>query len=519
VFLKVNGVMSDPETFSSQQLIQIGKEVLAEPDVDQVLATSMDHLIEISGAERGIIVLFNREGENLFQTARNLDREDIERPGFEVSRTIIETVKIEGKLAYHRNAFREAALQESKSVTRLKILSIICLPLKQKKKIFGVIYLDNRSVQGRFSKETCALVASFADFISAAAFHTLERRQWEQERRALREEIRNHYDFEAIIGSSQQMMDLLKLISQVAETDATVLIEGESGTGKELVARAIHANSLRKEKPVVTVNCGAFAENLLESEFFGHEKGAFTGAYKSQKGKFELADGGTLFLDEVHEMSPALQVKLLRVIQWGEYTPVGSEKTKTCDVRIVAASKPGLGKLVDTGKFREDLYYRLNLFRIKIPPLRERSEDILLLAEYFLLEACIQLKKDEPEFSSAAKQILQSYHYPGNVRELENVMHRAAILCRGKFIEPTHLPEELHKKQPTAFAEFDKSLPSFSEAKKKIVEDFERRYLLQVLAECNGVISKAAERAGMHKKNFHEKMAKYGIRKQKSHFQ
>jgi Nif-specific regulatory protein len=519
VFLKVNGVMSDPETFSSQQLIQIGKEVLAEPDVDQVLATSMDHLIEISGAERGIIVLFNREGENLFQTARNLDREAIERPGFEVSRTIIETVKIEGKLAYHRNAFREAALQESKSVTRLKILSIICLPLKQKKKIFGVIYLDNRSVQGRFSKETCALVASFADFISAAAFHTLERRQWEQERRALREEIRNHYDFEAIIGSSQQMMDLLKLISQVAETDATVLIEGESGTGKELVARAIHANSLRKEKPLITVNCGAFAENLLESEFFGHEKGAFTGAYKSQKGKFELADGGTLFLDEAHEMSPALQVKLLRVIQWGEYTPVGSEKTKTCDVRIVAASKPELRKLVDAGKFREDLYYRLNLFRIKMPSLRERPEDILLLAEYFLLQACKQLKKEEPEFSSAAKQILQSYHYPGNVRELENVMHRAAILCRSGTIEAEHLPEELRENQLISELSLDNPPQPFKEAKQKVVEEFERRYLQQVLEECNGVISKAAQRAGMHKKNFHEKMAKYGIRKQKSHFQ
>lgn len=504
--------MSESNTFPIQQLLTIGKRVLAEPDVDRVLATSMDHLIEISGAERGIIILFSEAGESHFQTARNLEKKDIDRPEFEISRTIIKKVKSEGKLVYLRNALKEKALQKSKSVSRLKILSVICLPFKHEEKVFGVVYLDNRNIQGRFSPETSALIESFTDFISLAAHHALERNHWQKHQHDLEKELRTHYDFNAIIGSSMKMMEVLDLISQVAETDATVLIEGESGTGKELVARAIHYNSLRRNKPLLSVNCAAFPENLLESEFFGHEKGAFTGASKQQKGKFELADNGTLFLDEVDDMSPALQVKLLRVIQFGEFTPIGSQETKRCDVRIIAASKPDLSKLVGSGKFREDLYYRLNLFIIKMPPLKERREDILLLAEYFLQDACKKLKKKEPELNPAVKQILQNYSYPGNVRELQNVIHRAAILCRGKFIEPTHLPEELRRGQIKSTSEDGKTLLLFSEAKKRVVEDFERSYLQLVLEECNGVISRAAQLAGMHSKNFHEKLAKYDIK-------
>jgi Nif-specific regulatory protein len=504
--------MNESNTIPFQQLLKIGKEVLAEPEVNQVLVTSMDHLIEISGAERGIIILFNQEGESHFQTARNLEKKDIDRPEFEISRTIIENVKSEGKLVYLRNALKEKALQKSKSVSRLKILSVICLPLKHEGKVFGVVYLDNRTVQGRFLPKTSTLVESFADFISLAAHHALERNHWKKRELEFEEELRTRYDFDAIVGSSTKMMEVLDLISQVAETDATVLIEGESGTGKELVAQAIHFNSLRQDKPLLSVNCAAFPENLLESEFFGHEKGAFTGAFKQQKGKFELADGSTLFLDEVDEMSPTLQVKLLRVIQFGEFTPVGSQDTKRCDVRIIAASKPDLRKLVESGKFRDDLYYRLNLFQIKMPPLKERREDILLLAEYFLQNGCRQLKKEEPKLTPAVKQILQNYSYPGNVRELENVIHRAAILCRGEVIEPDHLPEELRKGQIKSTSEDGKTLLPFSDAKKRVVEDFERRYLQQVLEECNGVISRAAQLAGMHSKNFHEKLAKYGIK-------
>jgi transcriptional regulator with GAF, ATPase, and Fis domain len=506
--------MNTINTSQLQQLLTIGKEVLAEVEVDSVLERSMDHLVEVSGAERGIIILFNNKGDRHYQTARNLEKQDIDHPEFEISQTIIEQVNSNGEPVYLKNALEEKSLDKSKSVRRLKILSVICLPLIFDEKIFGVIYLDNRTALGRFTSETSELIKSFADFISLAAYHAMERNHWKKKQTALEEELRFQYNFETIIGQSPKMIKVLEMISQVADTDATVLIEGESGTGKELTVNALHYNSSRRDKSLLSVNCAAFPENLLESEFFGHEKGSFTGAYKHQKGKFELADNGTLFLDEVDEMSPALQAKLLRVIQFGEFAPIGSEETKQCDVRIIAASKSDLKKLVEDGKFREDLYYRLNLFIIKLPALRERLGDILPLAEYFLIDACKRLNKEGLKFNPQTKQFLQNYNYPGNVRELENIIHRAAIVCKTKLIKPEHLPEEVTS------GKFNKSVSSyqslsFKDAKEKVISDFEHQYLVQILEECNGVISKAAERMGMHKKNLHEKLNKYGIRPDK----
>ena len=503
--------MEITDTYRLQQLLNIGKEVLAEPDVDHVLEKSVDHLIEISGAERGMIILYNNQGDRHIQTARNLGKEDIENPEFEISNTIISDVKIKGEQIFLKNALREKDLDKSKSVFRLKILSVICLPLMFDEKVFGVIYLDNRTIQGRFTVEINELVKSFADFISLAAYHTVERNHWKKKTNELEEELRVRYNFDAIIGQSPKMIKVMEMISQVADTDATVLVQGESGTGKELTVRAIHLNSPRKLNPLLVVNCAAFPENLLESEFFGHERGSFTGADRQQKGKFELADKGTLFLDEVDEMSAALQVKLLRAIQFGEFTPIGGQETKRCDVRIIAASKSDLRELVNNGEFREDLYYRLNLFLIKIPPLRERPEDILLLAEYFLIDACKRLNKRNLKFSDSAKNLLKKYNFPGNIRELENAVHRSAILCKSKTIEPEHLPAEIVTESAAHInLNIDQNV-SFKEAKEKVVTEFERNYLQQILDECDGVISRAAEKIGMHKKNLHEKLNKYGI--------
>ncbi|MEJ2664408.1 MAG: sigma-54 dependent transcriptional regulator [Spirochaetia bacterium] len=287
----------------------------------------------------------------------------------------------------------------------------------------------------------------------------------------------------------------------MAESDATVLIEGESGTGKELAARAIHFNSSRRDNPLICINCGAFPENLLESEFFGYEKGAFTGALKSHRGKFEQADGGTLFLDEIHTMSPALQVKLLRVLHNGEFIMLGSETTKTCDVRIVAAAKPDLKQLVTKNEFREDLYYRLNVIQIKMPALRERKSDIPVLADYFLRNAFQKMKKPVAELSEEVRQNLSNYDFPGNVRELENIIERAVILCSGKTIEANLLPDEIRVSRPTYTPTTKATHLTFKEAKEKVVSDFEKHYLLQALEQSNGVINKAAEIAGMHTKN------------------
>jgi transcriptional regulator with GAF, ATPase, and Fis domain len=499
-----------------ENIIAIGKQVLAEQNLDPVLRTSVDKLIELSGAERGFIVLFDKKGKNIFQTARHLEKSDIERPEFEISRTIISNAKSGKKSIFLHNAMEDPSLNKSKSVSELKILSVICLPLVHDENVFGVIYLDNRTVLGAFTQETYGIIVNFAEFISLAAHHAVERKDFEERQFELEKQLRNRYDFKEIIGNSPQMMDVLEMISQVAESDATVLIEGESGTGKELAARAIHFNSSRRDNPLICINCGAFPENLLESEFFGYEKGAFTGALKSHRGKFEQADGGTLFLDEIHTMSPALQVKLLRVLHNGEFIMLGSETTKTCDVRIVAAAKPDLKQLVTKNEFREDLYYRLNVIQIKMPALRERKSDIPVLADYFLRNAFQKMKKPVAELSEEVRQNLSNYDFPGNVRELENIIERAVILCSGKTIEANLLPDEIRVSRPTYTPTTKATHLTFKEAKEKVVSDFEKHYLLQALEQSNGVINKAAEIAGMHTKNFHDKLTKYNIQPKKN---
>jgi Nif-specific regulatory protein len=499
-----------------QRLFEIAKRILAESDVDKLLAFAMDQAIELSGAERGLIILFHEGGETLFEIARNLKKEDIDHPEFEVSRTIVNKVKNEGTPICLCNALEDPGLRQSNSVVRLKILSVICLPLHHDDKIFGVIYLDNRTVRGIFARETCAFLKEFADFISLAAHRALELKRLQNRQQVLEEELRARYDFAAILGHSSKMIEILHVVSQVAETDAPVLIEGESGTGKELVARAIHFNSRRRERSLVCINCGALPENLLESELFGHEKGAFTGAFQRHKGKFEQADGGTIFLDEVDEMSPALQVKLLRILQWGEFSPLGSDKSKRCDVRIVAAAKESLLKLVGERRFRDDLYYRLNLIRLEMPPLRERKEDIPILTNYILQNACKSLSKVAPTLTAEVERALQGYQYPGNVRELENIIKRAAILCGGNVIKLEHLPYEILSPHiDDARAGAATTLP-FHEAKKQVVEDFERSYIQRILAECGGNIRKAAEHAGMYERNLHLKLKRYGIHPRKS---
>ena len=484
-------------------LFQMGKRLLAESNTDRLLNLAMDQLVEISGAERGLIILFNEDGED-FQTARNLDKKDLENPDFEISHTIISRVRSTGESLCLMNALEDESLKQSASVDRLKILSVICLPLKMEGKLFGVIYLDNRTVTGAFETETNAFVQEFADFISMAAYRALERKQLADHVSELEKRLRSEYNFQAIVGHAPGMVEILQIVSQVADTQATVLIEGETGTGKELVARAIHFNSLRKNRPLVNVNCGAIPENLLESELFGHEKGAFTGAYRDHKGKFEQADGGTIFLDEVDEMSPALQVKVLRILQWGEFSAIGSDEVRQCDVRIIAASKTDLKKRVEAGTFRDDLYYRLNLIRITIPPLRERRDDIPMLAAYFLDEACKQLSKGPFELSEDFLAVLLQYDFPGNVRELENIIRRAAIMSKTSKIDMDLLPPEIKEKT----TQDDPSGIPFQEAKK----DFERQYFEKMLKENDGSIRRAAKQAGMYPKNFYDKLTRYGLR-------
>jgi two-component system, NtrC family, response regulator HydG len=310
------------------------------------------------------------------------------------------------------------------------------------------------------------------------------------------------------IGQHPRVLAVLDLVRRVADTDATVLILGESGTGKELIARALHENSSRRTAPFLPVNCGAIAETLQESELFGHARGAFTGATEAKVGKFGAADGGTVFLDEIAETSKSLQVKLLRILQHGEYSPVGLAENRSCDVRIVAATNRDLRPLVAAESFRKDLYYRLNIIRLDLPPLRERRSDIPLLIDHFLKQFRACYHKHNLEMSGAAVEALCRHDFPGNVRELENIMRRAAILCSGPAISVADLGLD-ETAQGAEHA--DAARRTFHEAKAQVVGHFEQTYLVSILTSCGGIISRAARRAGLSERNFHEKLKKYGL--------
>jgi len=322
------------------------------------------------------------------------------------------------------------------------------------------------------------------------------------ENRALREELKSRHRIEGIVGESGQMVEVISLVQRVAASEATVLIRGESGTGKELIAKAIHYASPRAARPLVRVNCAALPENLLESELFGHEKGSFTGAIASRKGRFELADNGTLFLDEIGDLPLHLQAKLLRVLQEREFERVGSSQPIKVNVRILSATHRDLESLMRSGQFREDLYYRLNVVTILVPPLRERRQDLPPLMDHFLKLFASKNGKSLRGFSRAARDALLRYDYPGNVRELENLVERAVVLCRGDVIDRGDLPLVLD--EPDAPSETQTQLTA-------AVEGLERRMIKEALKRANGVQTHAAELLGVTERALRYKLKKYGL--------
>jgi two-component system NtrC family response regulator len=322
------------------------------------------------------------------------------------------------------------------------------------------------------------------------------------ENRALREELKSRHRIEGIIGESGQMVEVISLVQRVAASEATVLIRGESGTGKELIAKAIHYASPRAARPLVRVNCAALPENLLESELFGHEKGSFTGAIATRKGRFELADTGTLFLDEIGDLPLHLQAKLLRVLQEREFERVGSSQPIKVNVRILSATHRDLESLMRAGHFRDDLYYRLNVVTILVPPLRERRQDLPPLMDHFLELFAAKNGKSLRGFSRAARDALLRYDYPGNVRELENLIERAVVLCRGDVIDRGDLPLMLD--EPDAASEAPTQLAA-------AVEGLERRMIREALKRANGVQTRAAELLGVTERALRYKLKKYGL--------
>ncbi len=419
-----------------QTLLRISEEINAIHDINELLNHIMDAAMEALGAERGFILLKTDESDDEFTvvTARNISNENINYlRGY--SSSVVNRVLKTGQALISVDAQTDERFAGAESIVLQQIKSVICTPLIHNGKVMASIYMDSRAAVRQFDDESLDFLKAFAVQATIALQNARLFEQLQSENKKLKRQISITSAFPEIIGKSEPMLHILELIRDVADTSASVLIEGESGTGKELVARALHVHSSRKGKAFIPIFCGSLGEHLLESELFGHKKGAFTGATENKRGLFEEADGGTLFLDEIADISPTIQTKLLRVLQEGEFKRVGENQIRKADVRILAATNKDLWEEVQKGNFREDLYYRLNVINIKMPPLRERRSDIPLLAEHFLRKYARKNGKKIKGFTREAYRLLQEYDWPGNVRELENAVERAVILCRSPEIE------------------------------------------------------------------------------------
>jgi len=514
---------------------EISKQLYEETDYPKLLNLIIDRIMGILRAERGFIVTGNSDKFEV-KVARNIEGEELSEKGRVVSRTIVRKVLETAEPAFIKDAQEDAALDASRSIVDLGLRSILCVPLVIEEKPYGAIYVENRSVASCFMEKDLDLLQELAELSAKAiqnALHFLDlsRASSSQSSTKIGEILREEYDFSMITGKSRKMIEVMEMAARVAPTDATVLITGESGTGKELIARAIYLNSKRKDMPFLTINCGALPTGLLESELFGHVKGSFTGAISHKIGRFEAADGGTIFLDEVAEMPPELQVKLLRVLQFGEFEKVGSYKLQKVDVRIIAATNKDLNVLLKKGTFREDLFYRLKIIEIHFPPLRMRPDDTSLLVDHFIKKYSEKLGKRvsgvDPEFIRR----LQHYPFPGNIRELEGIVQRAIILTSDNYISTSSLPPEvLDSPRLTSIekGELRKTVPlartneelkkAREEASQAAVAEVERVFLEAALHDAGDNITQAAKKTGMNRSLFQRLVKKHDIKVDKKKY-
>ncbi len=409
------------------QITQIINSIL---DLKELLNKVMDLAIDLVGAERGLIFLYRSETDEMeMVVARNIERQTI-KDATEYSRSILKEVG-HGRSILSHDAATDQRFKEFRSVTIYNIRSLLCVPLKLKSRMIGTVYVDTRKAGVVFSQGDLEFLEAFANQAAIAIENARLYEQARQENQYLKQAVQERYGFENLIGRSQKMRDVFTLLTRIAPSNLPAMIRGESGTGKELVARAIHHNSPRRDRKFFTENCAALPDTLLESELFGHAKGAFTGADTSHRGLFELADGGTLFLDEVGDMSMPMQSKLLRVLQDGEFRPVGSETARRVDVRVISATSRDLEAMIKQKTFREDLYFRLKVITVKLPSLRERREDIPLLVDHFLAKIAGENKTPKLRIDRDLNALLSRFEWPGNVRELENEVYRLALFSTG----------------------------------------------------------------------------------------
>jgi len=458
-------------------------------DVANLLNLALAMVLDFTSAGRGFIILVDENRNFRHLAARNILDEEIMSPEYETSHTMVREVIRTRKSRFVKDISMDASLRSAKSVIDLGLRSVLCVPIVMEKRTIGVVYLDSTSLEFAFTKADQTFVEAFAGRVAPVIIRALEHEKRNIKMRALEEEIRTRYAYTNIIGRSKPMRELFRIMDSVTDTDLTVYIYGETGTGKELVAKALHYNSTRNEGPFISINCGAMTESLLESELFGHVKGSFTGADSDKVGLIESADSGTLFLDEIGSMPLEMQVKLLRVIEEREVRKIGAAMPVPVDIRLVCSTNTPLEKLVEQGLFREDLFYRLNVVRVDLPPLRERREDISILARHFLEELSEDLDMPEKIIDPQALSELLSYDYPGNVRELRNILQQAFVMA-GQRIEKKHIENLIRREKDEPKAEpvtaVDREL-SIEEYTKEFILSHQDRYNETELAQRLGI--------------------------------
>ena len=522
-----DGADSGGETSRLRRILEINRALATERDPARLYARILDVAVELTGAERAFLVLLPKDTEPVIAAARSIDKEDVRAAGSKVSRTVLRRIAESGQSQRIESALEDPALGPAASVTEMRLVSILALPLAVHGEVAGCLYLDNRFERGKFSDDHRSLMELFADqaavAVENARLHAenvaareqlaqlnqqLSRRVESQETqlRSMRDALDLKSDaappkraYAELIGRAPALVEMKRLLDVVVETEFPVLILGESGTGKELVARAIHRFGSRQDKPFVAENCAAIAVNLLEAELFGHVRGAFTGADRDKDGLFAEADGGTLFLDEIGDMDPALQKKLLRVLQEGEFRKVGGTEPQKVDVRIVAATNADLAARLADGSFREDLYYRLKVMSVRVPPLRERRGDIPELVHHFLGSAAREMSRPAPEIDDAALAALMAYSWPGNVRELRNEVYKLVALAAGR-IERKHL---------ISLGEGTKQ--SHLPLAGRTLAELEKEAFRQALEASRGKRIEAARMLGLPRRTFYNRLKRYGL--------
>jgi len=481
-------------------LLKISRVVHAIRDLEELQAQLLDLIFEVVPAGRGAILLADGAGQEfncLYARTRHAGQPQLVR----VSRTIARQVMKENVAVLGVDVAGSGKLCKVESLAASEVRTLLCVPLTVFQRVIGCIYLDSTSGADRFEDEHLELLTAIAG-VSAVALDNARRLQWlEQENQRLTTEVRQE---QSLVGEGAKIKEIYQALARVAPTDSTVLIEGESGTGKELAARALHRNSHRGNKPFVAINCAAIPESLLESDLFGHERGAFTGALVQKKGRLEVADGGVVFLDEIGELAPALQVKLLRVLQEREFERVGGTHSIRVDIRLIAATNRDLNEAVRNGDFRQDLYYRLAVVKLTMPPLRERREDIPMLTRHFVQKYAKRCKVKPKPVAREAMAALVTYEWPGNVRELENAVERALVMGSSDTVQLEDLPESLLEQAPAAETHEGKYHASVKELKKQII--------LDAVEQTRGNYVEAAGILGVHPNYLHRLIKNLGLK-------